>query len=45
MKSFGIFANKEELYLLTRRFDRDTDGKLKFSDLVEAFTPKQNEYS
>jgi len=45
MKRYGIFANKEELYLLLRRFDKDNDGKLKFSDFTEAFTCKQQEYA
>lgn len=45
MKKFGIYPNKEELYLLLRRFDRDNDGKLKFSDFTEAFTCKQQEYA
>ncbi len=45
MKRYSIFANKEELYLLLRRFDKDNDGKLKFSDFAEAFTCKQQEYA
>ena len=44
-KKFGIFPNRDELYLWLRRYDRDSDGKLRFSDFIEAFTPKQNEYS
>jgi len=45
MKKFGIYPNKEELYLLLRRFDKDNDGKLKFSDFTEALTCKQQEYA
>lgn len=45
MRKYGIYANKEELYLFLRRFDRDNDGKLKFSDFTEAFTCKQQEYA
>jgi len=45
MRRYGIYANKEELYLFLRRFDRDNDGKLKFSDFTEAFTCKQQEYA
>jgi len=45
MKKYGVYANKEELFLLMRRLDRDNDGKLKFSDFNEAFSCKQQEYA
>ena len=45
MRKYGVYPNREELYLLIRRFDSDNDGKLRFSDFTEAFTPKQGEYS
>lgn len=35
----GIFPNKNELYLLIRKFDKDNDGRLRYSDFAEAFTP------
>ena len=45
MRIFGYYPNKEDLYLFFRRFDRDIDGKLRFSDFSEAFTPMQVEYA
>lgn len=45
MRRYGVYANREELYLFIRRYDADADGRLRFSDFSEAFTPKQGEYS
>jgi len=45
LERFGVIASKEQLYLFLRRFDRDNDGKLKFSDFAEAFTCKEQEYA
>ena len=36
----GVFAHKDDVYNFTRRFDRDQDSKLLYSDFCEAFTPK-----
>lgn len=35
----GVFAHKDDVYNFTRRFDRDQDSKLLFSDFCEALTP------
>jgi hypothetical protein len=40
----GIFPAKPDLYLFIRRFDKQGDGKLRFGDFVDAFTPVQAEY-
>jgi len=40
----GIFPNKEDLYLFIRRFDRDNDGRLRFTDFSDGFMPLQPEY-
>jgi len=45
MRLFGVYPNREELYLFVRKYDRDNDGKLRFNDLAEAFTPKAEEYA
>jgi Ca2+-binding protein (EF-Hand superfamily) len=45
MRRYGIYPNREELYLFVRRFDKDNDGKLRFSDFAEMVTPKQQEYA
>eukprot|EP00331_Platyophrya_macrostoma_P021349 CAMPEP_0176446816 /NCGR_PEP_ID=MMETSP0127-20121128/24576_1 /TAXON_ID=938130 /ORGANISM="Platyophrya macrostoma, Strain WH" /LENGTH=546 /DNA_ID=CAMNT_0017832973 /DNA_START=42 /DNA_END=1682 /DNA_ORIENTATION=- len=39
-----IYPNKEDVYLFIKRFDRDGDGKLKFTDFVDACAPIQPEY-
>lgn len=41
----GVFAHKDDVYNFTRRFDRDNDSRLLFSDFREAFTPKDSYYA
>lgn len=41
----GVFAHKDDVYSFTRRFDRDNDSKLLYSDFCEAFTPKDSYYA
>ena len=36
----GFYAHKEDVYLFTRRYDRDSDGRLLYSDFCDAFSPK-----
>jgi len=45
LKSFGVFATNNELYLLMRSLDSDNDALLKYSDFADAVTPKSNEYA
>lgn len=45
LKHFALYANREELHLLVRKFDKDKDGRLRFSDFAEIVTPKQSDYS
>ena len=40
----GVFAHKDDVYHFARRFDRDMDSKLMYSDFCEAFTPKDTYY-
>ena len=40
-----VFAHKDDIYSFTRRFDRDNDSKLLYSDFCEAFTPKDTYYA
>ena len=42
MMECGVFAHKDDVYNFTRRFDRDNDSKLLYSDFCEAFTPKDS---
>lgn len=41
----GQFAHKDDVYSFTRRFDRDNDSRLLYSDFCEAFTPKDSYYA
>lgn len=41
----GVYVHKDDVYNFTRRFDRDNDSKLLYSDFCEAFTPKDSYYS
>jgi hypothetical protein len=40
-----VFAHKDDIYNYTRRFDRDMDSKLLYSDFCESFTPKDPYYA
>ncbi len=39
LRDVGVFANDEELKLFFKRYDQNGDGKLKFSEFCNAFTP------
>ena len=41
----GVFVHKDDVYNFTRRFDRDNDSKLLYSDFCEAITPKDSYYA
>lgn len=41
----GIYPTKDELHLFYKRYDRDNDGLLKFSDFVELVLPANPELS
>ena len=36
----GHYAHRELIYLFVRRFDRDNDGRILYSDFSDAFSPK-----
>jgi Ca2+-binding EF-hand superfamily protein len=40
----GHYAHKDDVYSFARRFDRDNDSRLQFSDFAEAMTPKDSYY-
>lgn len=44
LKSLGIYPTEEELYLLFSDYDRDEDGRLRYSDLCEMLAPKEHDY-
>lgn len=39
LADYGIYPHKEDVYLFTRHYDRDSDGRLLFSDFCDAFCP------
>lgn len=41
----GLYANRDNVYLFTRRYDRDSDGRLLYSDFCNAFTPKSSSHA
>lgn len=41
----GSFAHKDDVYNFTRRFDRDNDSRLLYSDFCEAVTPSDSYYA
>jgi Ca2+-binding EF-hand superfamily protein len=40
LQEMGVYALKEDVYLFVKRYDRNQDGKLRYSEFVDAFTPK-----
>ena len=40
LAEFGCFPHKDDVYLFIRRYDRDSDGRILYSDFCDAFTPK-----
>jgi len=45
LKDFGVFPVRDEVYLFIRRYDRDGDGKLRYSEFCDAFMPVKAEYA
>lgn len=42
LSDYGVYPHKEDVYLLTRHYDRDSDGRLLFSDFCDAFCPRDS---
>ena len=42
LELLGVQAKKDEVYLFLMRYDRDSDGRLLYSDFCEAFSPRDN---
>ena len=40
LQLLGAKVSKEEVYLFVLRYDRDSDGRLLYSDFCEAFSPR-----
>lgn len=44
LASYGLLVHKDDLNLFVRRYDKDSDGRLRYSDFCDAFTPKDSHY-
>lgn len=45
VNQLGVEVTKDEAYLLFKRYDKDNDGLLKYSDFCRLVTPVQKQYS
>lgn len=43
--TIGVYPTKEELHLFFKRYDRDTDGLLKYSEFCKCILPQSSEYA
>ena len=42
LNEIGLYAHREDVYLFVRRYDKDSDGRMLYSDFCDAFTPKSS---
>lgn len=40
LNELGCYSHKDDVYLFVRRYDKDSDGRVHYSDFCDAFTPK-----
>ena len=40
LADYGLYPHKDDVYLFVRRYDRDSDGRILYSDFCDAFCPK-----
>ena len=45
LADLGVYAHRDNVYLFTRRYDKDSDGRLLYSDFCDAFTPKSGPHA
>jgi Ca2+-binding EF-hand superfamily protein len=45
LADLGIYCTNDEAALFFKRYDRDVDGRLRYSDFCEAFSPRDGHYS
>jgi hypothetical protein len=44
-KVIGLSITKDEVFILFYKLDRDGDGYINYTELAQAFIPKQHEYA
>ncbi len=42
LADYGLYPHKDDVYLFVRRYDRDSDGRVLYSDFCDAFCPKDS---
>ena len=42
---FEIYPSRDEMELIMRKYDKDSDGKLNFNEFCEMIVPKDRNYS
>ena len=45
LNKLGIFGPQSEINLFFKRYDLNSDGRIRFSEFAEAFSPKDKIYS
>ena len=45
LEQLGLFADRQDVFLFVRRYDSDNDGRVRYSDFCDAFSPKDVYYS
>jgi Ca2+-binding EF-hand superfamily protein len=45
LADLGIYCSSDEAGLLFKRYDKDFDGRLRYSDYCDAFTPREGHYA
>lgn len=45
LNEIGVYPAAEELDLFIKRYDKDLDGRIKFSEFCDSFTPVDNYYA
>ena len=45
LSELGTYAHRDNVYLFVRRWDKNSDGRLRYSEFCDAFTPKSSSHS
>ena len=45
LSDLGMYAHRDNVYLFVRRYDKDSDGRILYSDFCDAFTPKASHHA
>jgi len=45
LKEFGVYPTSAELYLIMRKYDKDSDSLIKYTEFCDMITPAAQEYA